>query len=99
VSYPPAHTSNLTRGAYLTRSNIMLHKTIYIMFRTILNEMIYSIAVRFHKTIKALIKFLGALLLLVLTPIPFILMAIEALITIPIGKIGQLFTKTINKLN
>lgn len=69
------------------------------MFRTILNELTYSIAVRAYKVFKTTFTLLAQILTLILTPIPFILMSIEALITIPIVKIGQLFTKTINKLN
>lgn len=51
------------------------------MLLTILNEFAYTLTVRLIKMFKALIKFLGALLTLVLTPLAYLLMVIE----IPIG--------------
>ena len=57
-----------------------------IMLKIALEQMAVSTQFRFTNTLKTLLKLLGELLLLILTPIPFILMIIEALITIPIVK-------------
>jgi|14_taG_2_1085336.scaffolds.fasta_scaffold00045_60 hypothetical protein len=56
------------------------------MLKIALQQMTSSTQVRFTNTLKTLLKLLGELLLLILTPIPFILQTIEALITIPIVK-------------
>ena len=61
-----------------------------IMFKTILNQLSYEIAARAYNVLKTTTKLLPQILLLILTPIPYILMTVEALITIPIRK---LFTK------
>ena len=71
------------------------------MFKTILNQLSYSTAVRAYNVLKTTTKLLGELLLLILTPIPFILMIIEALITIPIVKAYHYYKSLtkITKLN
>lgn len=71
------------------------------MFKTILNQLGYEIAAKAYKVIKTTTKLLGELLLLILTPIPYILMTVEALITIPIVKAYRYYKSLIKttKLN